>query len=179
MLILSLDRWPDGAVRIAWCGDGRDGRSGPEAGVQVMMVKPGCDSPFAGKAGAERLPYAVRDIAETVWLGESEAAQPAARLFADMTHGAGHGAGHGGGADAAHGAAHGGGAWWATVRSAAMARERAEARRAVRREARVEEGSGAGEAWVAPSSPRTLARLLDWLSSRISMHFPGRSSGSR
>ncbi len=61
MLIVSLDRWPGGVVRIAW--------RHPEEGVHVLVVEPGRGMSFCGRADAARVPYVVRDIAETVRLG--------------------------------------------------------------------------------------------------------------
>lgn len=75
MLIVSLDRWPDGAVRIAWCGSGVRGRERPPAGLRMVVVKPGWRSPFFGGKSMEQVPYAVRDIAETVLLEDVDASE--------------------------------------------------------------------------------------------------------
>jgi len=73
MLILSLDRWPDGAVRIAWCANDGPGRPETDGGVQVLVAEPGQVPLQPADLDAGRVPYVVRDIAETVRLGGASA----------------------------------------------------------------------------------------------------------
>lgn len=141
MLIVSLDRWPGGVVRIAW--------RHPEEGVHVLVVEPGRGMSFCGRADAARVPYVVRDIAETVRLGGGGSVRSAQFCATEAIGAVG---GVVGGA---------GGGWWAAACQAA--------RHGVEPEAfpRVAEN------WAVPPSPRPFARLMDWLS-RLS---GGRSAG--
>jgi hypothetical protein len=132
MLIVSLDRWPGGAVRIAW--------RGAEEGVQVLMAEPGQGLPFFGRADAARVPYVVRDIAETVRLSGVRSRQVCAA------------AAPGAAGLEAQGAVAGRGGWWEAARQAATWPERGP-----------DEAPGA-EHWVAPPPPRALARFRGWVS---------------
>ncbi len=73
MLILSLDRWPDGAVRIGWCDNDGPDRRETEGGVQVLVAEPGQVPLRMADLDPGRVPYVVRDIAETVRLGGAKA----------------------------------------------------------------------------------------------------------
>jgi hypothetical protein len=132
VLIVSLDRWPDGAVRIAW--------RNPEQGIRVLVAEPGRGMPFIGRAETARVPYVVRDIAETVRLSgvRLSGVRPARFCAAEAA-----GGGAGGGAS---------GGWWAAARHAAACQG-----------AGRDEGA-AEEVWPAPSSPQPLGRLRGWLS---------------
>jgi hypothetical protein len=87
MLILSLDRWPDGAVRIAWCGNDGPDRRETDGGVQVLVAEPGQVPLRVADLGPGRVPYVVRDIAETVRLGGASArwVEGVARRGAEMS----------------------------------------------------------------------------------------------